>query len=151
MRITSPSIDLIAALLLGVPMHVQAQAETTGPAERPPLYRPSLLVGANPLAAVPPQGSLQRPDPVSNGIGYGALIGAGAGAALIAVLYAQCDGTCDAPERAPMYASAMTVGAGAGAVAGWLVDRARHDTGRRVRIATLVTPRRQAVRVTLRF
>src|SRR5688500_12944691 len=80
-------------------------------------------------------------DPVSDGIIYGTLIGAGTGFALMAYMYNLCDGSCDAPEPAPMYLSAAAMGAAVGAVAGWAVDAARRSSGGRVAVGAVVTPK----------
>lgn len=64
-------------------------------------------------------------DPVGNGIAIGAAVGAAAGFALMKGMYNSCRSGCDAPSAGPMYLSAIGMGAGVGAVTGWLVDKGR--------------------------
>ena len=123
-----------------------ARASLAGRLQDRPLSREL----AGPPVATGQNARRDRPDSVGNGIAAGALVGAGAGLALVAVMYAQCDGTCDAPEPAPMYLRTAALGAGAGALVGWLVDAARKSDNR-VRVTPVVMPRRQAVRVAVRF
>jgi hypothetical protein len=110
------SMTLALLLVLSVP----ARAQAVRPQPRPtttPLRDASTSL--NPTSA-----RLLRQaaaDPVSDGITYGALIGAGAAITMIAISYANCDGTCDAPEPLPMYLTWAGFGAGVGALTGWLV------------------------------
>lgn len=144
---------LVIALTFVVPANASAQAppaEDTVPAslarlQDAPLIRE--LTGPPSTGRGLPQG---RGDSVGNGIAIGALAGAGAGIALVAWMYAQCDGTCDAPEPGPMYLSTAALGAGAGALVGWLVDAARKNDNR-LRFSPVLTPQRKAVRVSVRF
>jgi hypothetical protein len=62
-------------------------------------------------------------DPSWDGAVKGALIGAGAMAGLLAINYARCDAGCEAPAEGPMFAWGLSVGAGSGAAAGWLIDK----------------------------
>ena len=67
-------------------------------------------------------------DPVGNGIGWGALIGAGTGFVMTAMAYALCDDTCDAPARVPFFLSTMAFTGGIGAVSGWAIDKLHKGT-----------------------
>ncbi len=93
----------------------------------------------------------RKADPVSNGIGIGAAIGAATGLGLMAWAYAQCNDTCDAPEPLPMYLQAGGFGAAIGGVVGWLVDAHRKDTNRRVAVTAIATPRTSQVGVVVRW
>jgi hypothetical protein len=64
-------------------------------------------------------------DPVRNGVGVGALAGALGGAGLTAIMTTQCDGRCDDPSLSTVLLSTMAVGAGVGALIGFVIDRAR--------------------------
>jgi hypothetical protein len=91
-------------------------------------------------------------DPSWDGMTKGALIGAGAMAGFLAVNYARCDAGCEAPAEGPMYAWGLSIGAGGGAAAGWLIDRL-HVARKPVPIAVAVRADKQAraVRVQWRF
>ena len=143
---------LVLVGLVGVTIPAGAQPVPDTPIEPLPRELPARpiatsLLGSS-IANIPRQTS---PDPVGDGIGYGALIGAASGAGMMAVLYAKCDGSCEAPAPGPMYAWAMSVGAGAGALVGWLVDRGRQNVDRRVRVTAVVSPKQQNLRVAVRF
>ena len=62
-------------------------------------------------------------DPTGNGLGLGAVIGAGAALAMMSVMFARCDAGCEGPSPGPTYTAAAVFGAGIGAAAGWTVDR----------------------------
>ncbi len=99
------------------------------------------------------QDAVLEDDPVSDGIVRGALIGAGAGVGVVVLAYALCDG-CEAPAAGPMFLLGGGVGAGIGAVIGWLVDTAHTDrppAARAVSIAPVLAPRYKAVAVRVRF
>ncbi len=65
-----------------------------------------------------------RKDGLSNGIGYGALAGAGTIAAFFVWAYSTCGDGCDAPAVHEIVPGAMAMGAGIGAVTGLLIDKA---------------------------
>ncbi len=129
---------------------------------------PTRLLGAAVmcLALVPTFASAQAPgspagaardaaDSVGDGIGKGALIGAGAAIGLTAVQFARCKAGCEAPAPGPIYLMAAGIGGGAGAVVGWLIDRAHK--GRppaaisSLRVAPIVTKHRRGVAFAVRF
>jgi hypothetical protein len=91
-------------------------------------------------------------DPVSDGIVIGALAGAGAGAGLMAAAYAACSGSCEAPAPGPMFLGAMSMGAGVGALAGWIADRA-HKGKESIfpTVVTFVTRDRKGIALSIRF
>lgn len=91
-------------------------------------------------------------DPVGDGIVIGALAGAGTGFGLMAAAYNSCRAGCDAPAPGPMYLGAIGMGAGVGAVVGWIVDRAH--TGKSVvfpTVAPVVARDRKALVFSVRF
>jgi hypothetical protein len=119
-------------------------------------HGPTVGSVTQPLFEIGPDLRLQLPppskaDPVGDGIGIGALIGAGTGLALMRWAYAQCDDSCDAPEPMPMYLAAGGFGAAVGGVVGWLIDATRKNTSQRVSVAGVVAPKRSQFRVTVRF
>jgi len=103
-----------------------------------------------------------RKDGVGNGIAYGALAGAGTIAGFFVWAYKTCGG-CDAPAVHEIVPPAMAMGAGIGAVTGFLIDRAiRHravlyrrgaspggTAGLSVRLGGSVRPRAAAVQVAI--
>ena len=60
-------------------------------------------------------------DPTGNGLGLGAVIGAGAALTMMSVMFARCD--AGGPSPGPTYTAAAVFGAGIGAAVGWTVDR----------------------------
>lgn len=91
-------------------------------------------------------------DPVSDGIVIGALTGAGACAAMVAAAYASCGRGCEAPAPGPLFAGAMSMGAGAGALTGWIIDRIHK--GKAVVfpvVVPVVTGDRKAITFSVRF
>lgn len=93
-------------------------------------------------------------DPVGDGIAVGALVGAAGAFALTASAYARCGSGCEAPEPLPTYTVAAVVGAGIGAVTGWLIDtlrRPRAPSSRVVTVAPVVSARQTGLAVAVRF
>lgn len=115
--------------------------------------RPRMLRDAEALGVLPDAGLQQKTagDPVSDGITYGALIGAGFATSMMAVMYARCEEGCEAPARGPTFLTAAAAGGGIGAIVGWIIDAARKGRDTRVAVATTVTPHRRAVNVTVKF
>jgi hypothetical protein len=68
-------------------------------------------------------------DSVSDGIAIGALAGAGTCAGLVAAAYAACNDNCDAPARGPTFLGAMSLGAGVGALTGWIAGNKSRSSG----------------------
>jgi hypothetical protein len=64
-------------------------------------------------------------DPVKNGVRLGAIIGAAGGAGLTGLMATQCDGKCDDPSLSTVLLSTVAVGAGVGALIGFMIDRSR--------------------------
>lgn len=91
-------------------------------------------------------------DPVGDGIVIGALAGAGTGFGLVAAAYNSCGAGCEAPEPGPLYLGGIGIGAGVGAVVGWIADRAHK--GKSVVfpvVAPVVSRERKALVFTVRF
>ena len=130
------TLSLIACLLMS-PITAHAQVRVAAPLD---LSLPRLN------SARPPQS-----DSVKDGVLAGAAIGAAAGVSLVAIGYATCDGSCNAPAPGPFFAGWAALGAGLGAVGGWVVDGLRHTTRSGVTVAVTPTPRRKAVRVVFLF
>ena len=146
----------MCALVLCVLLPASANAQIlTPPSQSPPpelLNTPVLRTASErALPDLAAANQTAKADPVGNGIGYGALIGAGAGIGFMAVMYARCDAGCEAPAEGPMFLTAAAVGAGIGAAVGLAIDGARKSTARRVSVGASVAPRRQGVKVTVRF
>jgi hypothetical protein len=66
-----------------------------------------------------------RRDPVENGVLIGALSGALTGVVLTGLFSTQCNGRCDDPSLTTFGIATVSLGAGLGALAGFLIDRAR--------------------------
>lgn len=137
---------LIAVALLVGGLTSDAAAQALGQTMRlTPSGRRELLNAPRVLQAPPPRVS----DPVGDGVIIGALVGAGVAAVWMTIAYANCDDSCDAPARGPMYLAAMSMSAGVGAVAGWVVDRLHKGKGPVV--APIVTTDRKGVALSMRF
>jgi hypothetical protein len=139
---------LLVTILVGV-LASDAAAQAL---DHTPLLTPSgrreLLNGSRTLQAPPPRVD----DSVGDGITIGALAGAGIAAGLMAWAYAQCDGSCDAPARGPMFLSAMSMGAGVGAVTGWVIDKLHKGKGPAGPVvAPIVTKDRKGLALSMRF
>ena len=87
-------------------------------------------------------------DPTGNGLGLGAVIGAGAALTMMSVMFARCDAGCEGPSPGPTYTAAAVFGAGIGAAVGWTVDRLHK--GSQV-IFPIVSREQKGVGVVLRF
>jgi hypothetical protein len=140
---------LAAFLTAVVPVAASAQTSRAPKADGP--LRDGVSRSATAIAQGGGATSQPKGDSNADGIAAGALIGAGAMFLTTVILFARCDEGCEAPEPGPFYLWSAGVGAGAGALTGWLIDRAHRSGNRQVRIVPVVTPRRQAVRIAVKF
>jgi hypothetical protein len=93
-------------------------------------------------------------DSVKDGVVRGALIGAGIMAGLMSWAYIACDDGCEAPSPGGTYSLAAGVGAGAGALIGWLVDRGHNSAPhaeRTVAVAPVLSRHGKGAVLTVRF
>jgi hypothetical protein len=139
---------LIAAALVLIPASptwAQLAASEPGPLR-------AALAGSVPQPQAPEPQAPPPKDPLWDGIALGAAIGAGTSLGLTAISFARCDEGCEAPEPGPFYAISAAMGAAAGGVAGWLIDRARTPKPRKaVTLAPIVTKPRKGVVLTVTF
>jgi hypothetical protein len=136
---------LLVSLLVGA-LASDAAAQALGHAQLlTPSGRRELLNGPSAFQIRPPRVN----DPAVDGAIIGALVGAGVAAAWMTIAYANCDDSCDAPARGPMYLAAMSMSAGVGAVAGWVVDKLHKGKGPVV--APVVTKDRKGLALSMRF
>lgn len=155
--------SLIGRLLLGLFL-----VPATGLARERPLYdaaRAAFAAPAGPVSTIArSQESGGSRDSVLNGV----LIGTGAGAAAGALgAWAWCQGDykgeCDdEPGQGPLRARMALIGAGVGAVVGWIIDlsRSHHHAadqqtlpshGPTLVVAPVASPSKKALQVTLRY
>ena len=116
---------LLVAAMLSL-MQPQMGTQSAGPsllaASLAPIPARSLPVPAFRRSVGPNQGTGR--DPVANGVAIGTVVGAGAAFALMTGLYVSCS-DCEKPAYASMALPALAVGAAAGALVGYLIDRLR--------------------------
>jgi hypothetical protein len=75
--------------------------------------------------AASPAKSARKGDSTGNGIAAGAAIGGLGMLGVMAYVYSQCDAGCDAPEFKALGLPVAAMGAGVGAVVGYIIDRAK--------------------------
>ena len=157
MRLTCSFIALLSWLLISA----------TGLAQERPLVdavRAGLATPGGPVLRAEPPPASAGGDSVLDGVFIGAAIGAGAGAAGI---WAWCSGDykgeCDdEPGRGPLAARTALIGAGTGALLGWLFDHNRSSapstnrknawpSGPTLTVAPVALPSRKALQLTLRY
>ena len=126
------------AFLAGI---VPALAQSRQPSIREAAARISF---SQPLPAV-------AKDSNANGTAIGALVGAAGMGTFIAILWNRCGAGCenDAPGWAPY--AAVGMGAAGGAAVGYLIDRSRHGSPRRLAVAPAISRKERGIRVAMRF
>jgi hypothetical protein len=151
---------IIAALLcLLVPTRGLAQQRPLADAVRAGLATPA----GPPLRADPPPAS-PGGDSVLDGVLIGAAIGGGVGlVSVLAVCSGDYRGACDdEPGSGPLAATTALIGAGAGALLGWLFDHHRSSgpsadrksarpSGPALAVAPVALPSRKVLQLTLRY
>jgi hypothetical protein len=90
-------------------------------------------------------------DSTGNGTAIGALVGAAGMGTYLAILWNRCGAGCenDLPGWAPY--AAVGVGAAGGAAVGYLIDRSRNGSSRRLAVVPAVSRRERGARVAIRF
>ena len=90
-------------------------------------------------------------DSNANGTAIGALVGAAGMGTFLAILWNGCGAGCenDLEPWAPY--AAIGVGAAGGAAVGYLIDRARGGSPRKVALVPVVTRRERGARIAVRF
>ena len=90
-------------------------------------------------------------DSTANGTAIGALVGAAGMGTFLAILWNRCGAGCENDLEAWAPYAAVGVGAAGGAAVGYLIDRARNGSSRRVAVVPAVSRKARGVRVALRF
>ena len=90
-------------------------------------------------------------DSTANGTAIGALVGAAGMGTFLAILWNRCGAGCENDLEAWAPYAAVGVGAAGGAAVGYLIDRSRNGSSRRVAVVPAVSRKARGVRVALRF
>lgn len=112
--------------------------------------QPSIREAAARVSFAQPQPTVAK-DSNRNGIAIGALVGAAGMGTMLAILWDRCDAGCenDLPGWGPY--AAVGIGAAGGAAVGYLIDRSRPGSTRRLAVAPALSRKERGIRVAMRF